>query len=480
MGVLEGLEPKKVFYYFEEICKIPHGSGNTKGISDYCVQFAKDRKLACYQDKDNNIIIYKEATEGYENASPVILQGHLDMVCEKTSEALINMEQDGLMLQIDGDEIYAKDTTLGGDDGIAVAITLAILDSDDISHPKLEAVFTVDEEIGMLGAASIDTTSLKGKRLLNIDSEEEGVLTVSCAGGNLAECILPLNYNAFDGTAYSIMVSGLKGGHSGIEINKGRANANVILGRLLQELKIRGNIRLVRIDGGLKDNAIPRDAAAEIVYSGKENIQTIIAEFEQIMIDEYRATESSIQIKVAEAKMINEKVMDEDTTNKAILMLTCLPNGIQRMSAEIENLVETSLNMGIVKTTEQELIASFCVRSSVSSMKEMLNRRLKEIMKQLNGAVRISGDYAAWEYKDNSPLLKLMIEVYKEQYGNEPRIEAVHAGVECGIFTGKITDLECVSFGPNLTQIHTVRERMSISSVARVYQYVLEILKRMK
>ena len=480
MSVLEHLEPKKVFYYFEEITGIPHGSRNTKQISDFCVDFAKKKNLRYIQDDNNNIIIFKDAYKGYENAEPVILQGHLDMVCEKTPDADIDMDKEGLTIGIDGDTIFAKDTTLGGDDGIAVAMMLAILDSDSIPHPPLEAVFTVDEEIGMLGAVSIQTDSLKGRRMLNMDSEEEGVLTVSCAGGNLAECILPLQRLPLTQTTYRITVGGLKGGHSGIEIDKGRANANVILGRFLQELKLQTDFLLISVNGGLKDNAIPRESKAVIAIQEKIDFISLAQSFEAKIRREYRSTDAEIFIQIQASKTESEEAMDRETTEKAIFMLTCLPNGIQRMSEEIEGLVETSLNMGIVRTTPKELSISFCVRSSVSSMKEMLNRRLLTMMEQIQGTMSVSGDYSAWEYRKDSPLRELMTDVFKEQYGKEPVIEAVHAGVECGIFAGKIPGLDCVSFGPNLTQIHTVRERMSISSVGRVYQYVLEVLKRMK
>lgn len=478
MSVLENIEPRKVFYYFEELCQIPHGSRNTKQISDYCVQFAKDRGLTWYQDASNNVIIIKEAAKGYENADAVILQGHLDMVCEKEPDSLIDMEKDGLILQTDGDKIYAKGTTLGGDDGIAIAMSLAIMDSD-IPHPRLEAVFTGDEEIGMLGAGSIDISPLQGKRMLNIDSEEEGVFTVSCAGGNVTECILPLSQIIYSGIAYEIKVDGLQGGHSGIEINKGRGNANVIMGRLLQELNLSCGIQILSVNGGLKDNAIPRDAMAVITVE-KEEIEQTINAFQEKIQNEFRTTDAEVHFTLRSIQINKQKVCDNNTTQKIIFMLTCLPNGIQGMSADIKGLVETSLNMGIVTTTKTILKISFCVRSSVASLKEMLTRRLKETMNQIGGTVNISGDYFAWEYRKDSPLRDLMIEVFKDQYGKEPKIEAVHAGVECGIFAGKIPELDCVSFGPDLTQIHTVRESMSISSVQRVYQFILEILKRMK
>lgn len=480
MRVLENLKPERVFYYFEELCRIPHGSRNTKQISDYCVDFAKKLSLTYYQDSDNNVIIIKDATPGYESADPVIIQGHLDMVCEKTADAAIDMEKEGLQLEVNGDEVSAKNTTLGGDDGIAVAMAMALLEDTELAHPRLEAVFTVDEEIGMLGAVTIDVSMLKGHTMLNIDSEDEGVLTVSCAGGDVAKCILPVSYEPYNGKAVRLTINGLKGGHSGVEINKGRANGAVLMGRMLDELNRKMNIQILSLGSGLKDNAIPVGAEAVFVTEDTAKAQTVIDTYGKELQVEYTVTDPDMQMQGQMIEVENRKVMNQKDSDTVICMLTCLPNGIQKMSADIEGLVQTSLNMGIVKTTDESLEISFCVRSSMASEKEMLNRRLELMMKQFGGRLEISGDYPGWEYKQDSRLRELMIEVFKEQYGHEPKIEAIHAGVECGMFAGKIPGLDCVSFGPNLNQIHTVRETMSISSVARVYAFVVEILKRIK
>ncbi len=480
MPVLDNLKPQKVFHYFEEISNIPHGSCNTKQISDYCVSFAKEHNLEYYQDSDNNVIIIKEATKDREDAAPIILQGHLDMVCEKIPSLDMDMEKEGLKLGIDGDEVYAEGTTLGGDDGIAIAMTLAILDDDTLSHPRIEAVFTVDEEIGMLGAVSIDVSPLKGKRLLNIDSEDEGIFTVSCAGGNVNMCTLSLQGMEYDGNAVLITITGLKGGHSGVEIDKGRANANVLMGRLLQEIKRECGLHIISVDGGLKDNAIPRETKAIITIDSEKSLSDIIRKYEEIFRNEYHTADPDINVLYESMHVSEKKIWDEEMTDKIIYMLTCLPNGIQAMSMDIDGLVQTSLNMGIVTTCVDRMEISFCVRSSVDSQKEMLNRRLDEMMSMIGGQTQVCGDYPGWEYNKDSSLRELMIQIYKEQYGEEPKVEAIHAGVECGMFSGKIKDLDCISFGPNLTQIHTVRERMSISSVQRVYQFLIEVLKRVE
>ena len=477
--MLENLQPQRVFYYFEKMCEIPHGSRNTKQISDFCVDFAKAHNLEYYQDADNNVIIIKEATPGYENAEAVIIQGHLDMVCEKTADCSKDMEKEGLEIYVDGEEVRAKDTTLGGDNGIAVAMALAILESKDIEHPRVEAVFTVDEEIGLLGAGSIDVSPLKGKLMLNLDSEDEGIFTVSCAGGNDSDCRLPIQTTSYCGCAYEVEITGCKGGHSGVEIDKGRSNANVLMGRLLQDMALRTEIAIVRVDGGLKDNAIPVQSKA-VVVGDEETIKTSVANMQSIFANEYATADPDIVISVTKTELKDALMMDKESTEKVICMLTCLPNGIQTMSMDIQGLVQTSLNMGIVKTLQDSLKVSFCVRSSMDSERDMVNRRILTFMQLLGGTMNIEGDYPGWEYKKNSKLRELMIEVFKEQYGEEPKVEAIHAGLECGMFAGKIPGLDCVSIGPNLSQIHTVRESMNIPSVQRVYAFVLELLKRIK
>lgn len=478
--MLEHLKPERVFYYFEKMCEIPHGSGNTKQISDFCVNFAKEQGLEYYQDADNNVIIVKEASAGYEAAEPVILQGHLDMVCEKTADCPKDMEKEGLDIYVDGDFVRAKDTTLGGDNGISVAMAMAILEDKTLSHPRVEAVFTVDEEIGLLGAGSIDVSPLKGKTMINIDSEDEGIFTVSCAGGNSTICRLPINTKQYEGAVYTLEITGCKGGHSGVEIDKGRCNPNVLMGRLLQDIQRGASLQIVSVDGGLKDNAIPVQSKAVIVCDQEIVLKASVEQMQVVFANEYAGTDPDIQITLTRDENIKVNVMDEVSTQKVICLLICMPNGVQKMSMDIAGLVQTSLNIGIVETHEDYFRMSFCVRSSVDSEREMLNRRIGTMITQLGGTMEIEGAYPGWEYKKDSRLRDLMVDVFKDQYGKEPTVEAIHAGLECGMFAGKIPGLDCVSIGPNLDQIHTVRENMSISSVQRVYEFVLEVLKRMK
>ena len=382
MKVLSSLEPHKVFEYFEEICSIPHGSSNTKKISDYLVTFAREHDLRYIKDQSNNVIIFKDGTPGYEASAPVMLQGHMDMVCEKDKDCNIDFERDGLELVLKDGIISANGTTLGGDDGIAVAYALAILDSSDIPHPPLETVFTVDEEIGMLGAAAIDCSPLKSKIMLNLDSEDEGYLLVSCAGGVTAASHIPVSFiPAADKTLMSINISGLLGGHSGVEIDKNRANANILFGRILYTLNKKLSFNLVSIEGGLKDNAIVKTAVAVIAVN-ESDIQTVkdcVSHLESLFKHEYVVSDPDIKVAAeitdSSSEAAANDMMDNISTNRVIAALVNMPYGIQCMSSNIEGLVESSLNLGILKTTDTEVVLSYCVRSSIASRKqEMLDK----------------------------------------------------------------------------------------------------------
>ena len=477
MAVLDQLEPKNVFRFFEQMCAIPHGSYNTKAVSDWCVAFAKERGLEHYQDEMNNVILIKEASAGYEEAQPVILQGHLDMVCEKAPGCEKDMAREGLDLAVEGDYIYAEGTTLGGDDGIAVAMALAALDDESLPHPRLEVILTTEEEVGMDGAMALDVSPIRGRKLLNLDSEAEGVFTVSCAGGSMAACGLPVARAPFGGDILRVRVAGLTGGHSGAEIHKGRANANMLLGRLLRAMAAETELRLVSADGGLKDNAIPVAAEAVVAAEDGRKAKAAAERMAACFQTEYRRSDPMLTVTAEEAAAAWQP-MDASSTERTVRLLACAPNGVQTMSQDIHGLVQTSLNLGILKTGENAVTASFCIRSSVDSEKEMLKDRLACLLAQLGGGVSFSGEYPGWAYRPDSPLRELMTEVYREQYGREPKVEAIHAGLECGLLAGKLPGLDCVSIGPDLLEIHTPREKMSISSVQRVWMFVREILKR--
>ena len=480
------VEPVEVFRAFSEIAAIPHGSHNTGAISRFLVDFAKEKGLKYRQDDPGNVIIWKDG----KGDTPVILQGHMDMVCEKEPGCTKDMNTEGLDLYVDGDELKAAGTTLGGDDGIAVAMMMAILESDNEDLPPIEAIFTVDEEIGMLGAAAIDLSDIRGRTMINIDSEEEGVFTVSCAGGVVAKASYPVTFEnmtdvSYDGR-YEITIEGLIGGHSGIEIHKNRANAIVLLGRVLQRLRDEAGIRVIDIEGGAKDNAIPVSARAIICCANKDIVTLTDSAAEELKA-EYAVTDPNISITCKPAESLSffpdkdkeRGVMTAGSTDAVIYMLTCLPNGIQRMSPDVEGLVQTSLNMGILKRAGSTVTLTFCVRSSVASEKDMLKRRLTDAMKAVGGYTGFEGEYPGWQYRTQSPLRDIMEEVYTEQYGEKPAIEAVHAGVECGFFADKLPGLDCVSIGPKLSEIHTYRESMNIPSVERTYRLVVETLKRL-
>ena len=478
MGILSNLEPKEVFHYFEEICNIPHPSYKEERISNYLVDFARERGLEYYQDELKNVVIIKEATKGYEEVEPVILQGHMDMVCEKEKDCTIDFEKDGLLLEIVGDYISAKGTTLGGDDGIALAYALAILDSDSIQHPRIEFVCTVSEEVGMEGATGIDLSMLKGKRLINLDSEEEGIFLVGCAGGCSAECILPLNWKQAEGETLDLVVEGLVGGHSGAEIDKGRGNSNILMGRILMEALAVTPVFITELEGGNKDNAIPRETIAKVVVKDVETFRKTIEQSANAIRNEFSVTDPDIKIRVMVAKEKAAEVLEEVTNQKVITLLNTLPNGIQSMSADIPGLVETSLNLGVLRLGKEQLSLRFSVRSSVGTAKKYLLQKLDYILRQFGGLVQFHGDYPAWEYKKDSKLREDMVKVYEAMYGKTPEIQAIHAGLECGILAGKIEGLDCVSVGPDMMSIHTTQEKLSISSTKRVWEYLLEVLKR--
>ena len=482
MAVLENCEPKRVFHYFEEICKIPHGSGNTKQISDYLVQFAKDHDLKYIQDEMNNVVIYKPGTAGYENAPTVIVQGHMDMVCEKRPDVDHDFTKDGLNLSVEGDYVSANGTTLGGDDGIAVAYGLALLESDTIAHPPLEVFITVDEEIGLLGAVGFDCSVLKGRRFINLDSEAEGSLWISCAGGLSGISHIPVTRLEAKGEKLTVKISGLMGGHSGAEIDKNRANANSLLGKFLHGLDAKAGYELISVQGGQKDNAITRESIAELL-TVKENVETVkeyAASMQAAWREEYAGTDEGITVTVTEEGEQDVKVLHPTSKEKVVFFLVNVPYGVQKMSGTIKGLVETSTNIGILKTSENEVLGSSSIRSSVETARDALSDKIDYLTEFLGGEYERQGVYPAWEYRKDSPLRDKMVEVYEEMYGQKPNVVAIHAGLECGLFYKKMEGLDCVSLGPDMKDIHTSEEVLSVSSTERVWKYLVKVLGALK
>lgn len=480
MKKLAGFKPYKVFEYFEEISAIPRGSGNMDRISNYCVDFAKAHCLKFEQDEAKNVIIFKEASLGYENAEPIILQGHLDMVCQKTEETDIDFEKDGLDIYAEEDYVKAKGTTLGADNGIAVAMILAILDSDDVKHPPIEAVFTTDEEIGMVGAGKLSFANLKGKRMINIDSESMGTVTVSCAGGSDFKMFIPVKRKSAEGRKIKLSVKGLRGGHSGVEINSGRVNANILAARILNHLKEKADFDIISLNGGDKGNAIPVCCIAEILTDDADLIVSEINSYAKIIKDEIKMRESGFMIETEISDKADFNIIASPLKEKLIFLLLCAPNGVIEMSAEIENLVETSLNLGILKTDDEQITVSFALRSNKESALRFLEEKLKTYSECIECRADSSGHYPPWEYKENSFLQDIYKKVYFEKMGTYPKIEAIHAGLECGIFSSHIRGLDCISIGPDMYGIHTVGERLSISSVKKIYDIILNVLEKCK
>ena len=479
MRILENLEPQNVFYYFEEICKIPHGSGHTRQISDYLKAFAGEHGLYCRQDELNNIIMIKEASKGYEDHASVLLQGHMDMVAVKDADCTLDMTKDGLQLEILGDRLSAKGTSLGGDDGIAVAFGLALLAGEEYRHPKIELILTVDEEVGMEGAAGLTVDDLTAKRMINLDQEEEKMFIVGCAGGARIDIRKKTETEQVNGMLCKLKISGLQGGHSGQEINKERGNAICLMGRLLAALQEKTPIYLKEVNGGTADNAIPNEVCAEIVVTEwTEDIAAFMEEKFCGLKAEFAGKEDGLKCELqvgAEDALI--EVCNRKDSEQWIHLLNVIPHGVIANSVKMKGLVETSLNPGILNVSAVEGMVSTSVRSSNAAAKEALINQLKSLAALCDATVGIRGDYPGWDYDPDSPLREKMVTIYEEMYGVKPQIEAIHAGLECGIFQSKILGLDCVSIGPDMQDIHTTRETLSIPSVQRVWKFLLKVLE---
>ena len=473
---LAGLQPEAVFGYFEEICAIPHGSRNTKLISDYLVAFAKEHGIRHFQDELNNVVMFQEGTCGMEDHAPVVLQGHMDMVCEKDEDCPIDMDTQGLDVDQDDTCVFAHGTTLGGDNGIAVAYALALLADKSIPHPPLEVIITVDEETGMYGAAGVDLSGLKGRTMVNMDSEDEGIFTVSCAGGARGTISLPVQRRAVYGPCVRLTVEGLQGGHSGVEIHKNRTNANKVMGELLSRVQKLMPLCITSLSGGAKDNAIPRSCQVTLVALGMyiERINEITEQLQKEIREQFDEPEAKIYGDDVDA--LGGNALTTEDTAKVIALLCAAPNGVQSWSQDIEGLVQTSLNLGVVRL-EENLNMTFAVRSSVNQEKRDLLDKLKALA-EFNGALYSeTGDYPAWEYKKDSVLRDTMVEVFTRMYGKTPEVVAIHAGLECGLLSDKLPGLDCVSIGPVMHDIHTSREKLDIASTRRTWEFLLEVLK---
>lgn len=473
----DNLDSKEVFRWFAEISKVPRRSKQEKQISDFLVQFAKDRNLEVYQDKVNNVIIKKEATKGYENIAPVIIQGHMDMVCEKTSESKHDFDKDPIELIVEGDVLRANDTTLGADDGIAVAYGLALLDSKDIPHPALEILITADEEDGMSGAFAVTDEHLNGKTLISLDSEAEGVLWVSSAGGINAVAEFNIDREVNNNPALKIEIKGLKGGHSGMEIDKQRANAIKILGRVLYSVK--DYINISYIEGGSVHNAIAKSAYAVITTEDTNKVKNIIEELYKKIKFEYRVIDPDMEIVISNAENVKE-CYKKELSNNVINFMMLSPDGVLYMSKDIEGLVQTSANNGVLKEKDNKLTFTVFIRSCVESSSNEIVARVKALSSLTNASFIDQDGYAAWEYDPNSKVRDIAVKAYKTVTGKEADVSSVHVGLECGILKQALKDADIISMGPNIYNVHTPREYLSISSVDRLWKVLKEIIKNIK
>ncbi|MCD8046945.1 MAG: aminoacyl-histidine dipeptidase [Clostridiales bacterium] len=484
MSVFDNTEPKNVFHYFEEICRIPHGSGNTQVISDYCAEFAKAHGLACRQESCGNVIIWKDASPGYEDADTVMLQGHMDMVAVKEADCDIDMETEGLRPAVtgDGEWIYAKGTSLGGDDGIAIAYALAILADDTLRHPALEAVFTVDEEIGLLGAAALDTSDLKSRILLNMDSEDDGIFLTSCAGGATFTAYAPAPREEKSGVIYELEIGGLQGGHSGAQIHLGRANANLIFGRFLAQVGETVDFSVGDFLGGEKDNAIPNRCRAVLVASAgnAEKLEEAAADFSAVVRAEFAVTEPDFFLTLTRQEETSAAVLSGRVAETLTALLEHLPSGVLRMMPDFPDMVQTSLNLGILRLEEKEFSMTFSVRSASATEKEWVLKRMKDLTEMVGGRWELSGDYPAWEYRQDSKIRQVMAETYEELTGQAPILTGIHAGVECGLILEKMPGIDCISYGPQMRDIHTARERLNIASVQKNYELTTRVLEKLR
>ena len=474
-------EADAVFYYFNQIAAIPHGSHHTSEISDYLVGFAKERGLLVVQDDANNVIITKSASEGYEDAEPIALQGHIDMVLARDPEKKIDLLTEPVTVIEDGDWMHADGTTLGADNGIAVAMMLALLDDDTLRHPLVECIFTADEEVGLIGASSIDLTGLRSRRMLNLDSESEGVFCAGCAGGADVVCTVPVKKKMRNGRILRVKISGLTGGHSGSDIHKGGANAIRLLVRALYSVCGTFPFRLISINGGDANNAIPTNAEAQILFTEKDpadEIERLFLEAGSTLAAEYKLTDPGLVCSVVTDASGEAECVSGKKTRKILEYLMALPTGVTHMNPVIKGMPQTSLNLGIIRTFSDHLQIELMVRSGINSQAGDLCDRLACISSGFGAESFVRSCYPAWEYRKDSPLRDLASAVYRELTGKEPEVEVIHAGLECGILSGKVPGLDCISAGPNMQNVHTPRERVSISSVKNVWNFVLALLEK--
>lgn len=479
-SVLEGLSPVSIFSNFEKICSIPHGTGNTNGIREYIINFAKSKNLDYKVDNVGNVVIYKPASYGYEGHETVVLQSHMDMYCDKSFEldGKFDFNKDSLNICLIDDYIFARGTTLGADDGISIAYILSILSDDSLDHPNIEAVFSTDANDNMKGISSFDFSLISGKKIINLDHNIEGEILTSSAGGSKIKCSFDVNTVEHTGIKYNLVVCGLAGGHSGIEIDKQRANANLLIGRFILYIAKRVPIHIAYLKGGLVDTMIPREAKAEIYIdeSDIDIVEDAISDFVNIIEKEYSDVEDNLTIYGENLGIDTSLILDSKSQKMVALVLNDLPDGILKMSRNGDDLVQTSSNCGIMRLDRHHFELFIAIRSMSDSEKEALSDKIKYLTEYLNGCFNIEFDYPAWEFNEDSEFRDLAFDTYQRCFEKNPRLTGFHSGLECGFFHKNIPNADIVSFGPKITGCKTTKERLYVPSAIRTYDFLLEIL----
>ena len=479
---ITGYQPEKLFHFFEEISAIPRGSGNEKGISDYLVSFARERGLWVHQDEAFNVIIKKEGSEGAKDLPAVMLQGHIDMVCEKIAGVDHDFTKDGLELVVKDGVLTANGTTLGADNGVAAALMLMVLDDEDIKHPPMECVFTTEEEVGLNGAKALDKSLISARLMINMDSEEEGIATVSCAGGLRIECSRKIIREAAEGTLVKIAISGLKGGHSGTDIDLERKNANLVMARVVYQLMKHTDGKLVTFAGGTKDNAIPRECEASLVYADPEEArkaEEMAENLAGILADEITPHEEGFICEVTTEEEQKVKAVSAEDAKAYVTAIYLAPNGVQSRNIKMDRFVVNSVNLGVVRADEGQLILVFSPRSSVASLQDELKARIGLLADTFGFTTEYSGEYPGWNFREESRIREVFKESYRELFGEELQTEALHAGLECGLFCDAIPGLDAIAVGPQLYHVHTPEENLPLDSFERFYKLLKDVLRRL-
>ena len=479
---ITGYKPEKLFHFFEDISAIPRGSGNEKEISDYLVKFARERNLWVYQDEAHNVIIRKDGSEGAKDKEPVMLQGHIDMVCDKLAGVEHDFEKDGIELVVKDGVLSANGTTLGADNGVAVALMMMVLDDEAIKHPPVECVFTTEEEVGLNGAQALDKSLITARTMINMDSEEEGVATISCAGGLRISLTRPVKRETAEGTLITIKIKGLLGGHSGMDISKERQNANLLMARMVDHLMRNTDGKLVTFAGGTKDNAITRECGATLIYADKaeaEKAEKLARSLAETLAAEITPDEPDFvcEISVEEGKTASALAAEDAKAFVSAIRLA--PNGVFSRNMKMDGFVVTSSNMGVVKADEDCLQIVVSPRSSVASLQEDTKERFQTLADTFGFRTEYSGEYPGWSFAEKSRIREVFIESYRELFGKELKLEAIHAGLECGLFSEALPGLDAIAVGPTLYDVHTPDEHVPLDSFERFYELLKDVLARL-